>query len=164
MAKQLKLNLYQGKHGGIRPGAGRKRIHSKGVAHRIREKVIARHALHVNFKYRTRIRHKKGLHILKRAIMKARKKGLRILHYSLQSNHIHLIIEAPDNALMTRGMRSLTITFAKGLRMGRVQLERYHLHVLKTVRAFTPQPFKNLIASKSLVSVRNKKITELFFA
>lgn len=31
-------------------------------------------------------------------------------------------------------MRSLTITFAKGLKQGRVQIERYHLHVLKTAR------------------------------
>ena len=31
-------------------------------------------------------------------------------------------------------MRSLTITFSKGIARGRIQLERYHLHVLKTLR------------------------------
>jgi hypothetical protein len=31
-------------------------------------------------------------------------------------------------------MRSLTITMAKGLGLGRVQVERYHLHVLKSIR------------------------------
>jgi hypothetical protein len=134
MAKQLNLNIYQGARGGRRPGAGRKRVHSKGVAHRIREKVQMRHALHVNFRYRTTIRHKKGLSLLKRAIVNARKKGLRVIHYSLQSNHIHLILEAQDNSILTRGMRSLTVTIAKGLGKGRVQLERYHLHVLKTLR------------------------------
>jgi hypothetical protein len=30
-------------------------------------------------------------------------------------------------------MRSLTVTFAKGLKKGRVQLERYHLHVLRSL-------------------------------
>ena len=134
MAKQLNLNIYKGSRGGRRPGAGRKRIHSKGVAHREREKVQMRHALHVNFKYRTSIRHKKGLSLLKRAILNARKMGLRVIHYSLQSNHIHLILEAQDNAILTRGMRSLTVTIAKGLGKGRVQLERYHLHVLRSVR------------------------------
>lgn len=134
MAKQLKLNLYKGSRGGRRSGAGRKRIHSKGVAHRVREKVQMRHAMHVNFKYRTKIRHKKGLSLLKRAILNARKKGLRVIHYSLQSNHIHLILEAGDNAILTRGMRSLTVTIAKGLGKGRVQLERYHLHVLKNLK------------------------------
>ena len=134
MAKQLNLNIYKGSRGGRRPGAGRKRIHSKGVAHREREKVQMRHGLHVNFKYRTSIRHKKGLSLLKRAILNARKMGLRVIHYSLQSNHIHLILEAQDNAILTRGMRSLTVTIAKGLGKGRVQLERYHLHVLRSVR------------------------------
>lgn len=65
--------------------------------------------------------------------MNARSHGLKVLHFSLQSNHVHLIIEAPDNNLLTKGMRSLTVTFAKGLRQGKVQTERYHLHVLKTV-------------------------------
>ncbi|MFP5492513.1 MAG: hypothetical protein ACLGG0_13495 [Bacteriovoracia bacterium] len=134
MAKQLKLNLFQGTRGGRRPGSGRKRIHSKGVAHRERENVQIRHALHVNFKYRTTIRHKRGLSLLKRAILNARKKGLDVIHFSLQSNHIHLILEAQDNAILTRGMRSLTVTIAKGLGKGRVQLERYHLHVLRSIR------------------------------
>lgn len=134
MPKQLKLNIYQGARGGRRPGSGRKRIHSKGVAHRQREMVKMRNALHINFKYRTNIRHKKGVHLLKRAILNARKKGLRIIHFSLQSNHIHLILEAQDNSILTRGMRSLTVTFAKGLGLGRVQIERYHLHVLKNLR------------------------------
>lgn len=46
MRRQLSLNLYRGQRGGIRPGAGRKRLRSKGVAHRIREKVTSRTALH----------------------------------------------------------------------------------------------------------------------
>lgn len=60
--------------------------------------------------------------------------GLRVIHFSLQSNHIHLIVEAPDNHTLTKGMRSLTITFAKGHNRGRIQIERYHLHVLRTLR------------------------------
>ncbi|WPU66418.1 transposase [Peredibacter starrii] len=132
--KQLSLNLYQGKSGGRRPGSGRKRIHSKGVAHRIREKVTNRTPLHINFKYRTFIKNKYCLKLLKRAIINARAHGLRIIHFSLQSNHVHLIIEAENNDTLTKGMRSLTITFAKGLNKGKVQIERYHLHVLKTIK------------------------------
>lgn len=133
-SKQLKLDLYKGRWGGRRPGSGRKRIHSKGVAHRVREIVSARTPLHINFKYRTQIKNKFCLKLLKKAIMNARSKGLRIVHFSLQSNHIHLIIEAENNEILTKGMRSLTITFAKGLKAGKVQLERYHLHVLRTIR------------------------------
>jgi REP element-mobilizing transposase RayT len=134
MAKQLKLNLYKGLRGGRRPGCGRKRIHSKGVAHRKRESVNFRHALHVNFKFRTTIRNKLSLGVLKKAISNARFHGLRIIHFSMQSNHVHFILEASNNETLTKGMRSLTITFAKGLKKGSIQIERYHLHVLKSLR------------------------------
>jgi hypothetical protein len=132
--RQMKLNIYQGKRGGRRPGAGRKRLHSKGVSHRVREKVLSRHPLHINFKVKVPIRNKSCLKVLKRAIKNARSHGLLVLHFSLQSNHIHLMVEACDNEILTRAMRSLTITFSKGLARGRIQLERYHLHVLKTLR------------------------------
>lgn len=134
MSKQISFNLFQGQRGGRRPNCGRKRIHSKGVAHRKREKVSTRTPMHINFKYRTYIKTKICLRLLKRAIFNSRKRGLRVIHYSLQTNHIHLIVEADNNRVLTKGMRSLTVTFAKGLRKGRVQLERYHLHVLKTLR------------------------------
>jgi hypothetical protein len=74
------------------------------------------------------------LKLLKKSIQNARRHGLKVLHYSFQHNNIHLILEADNNSTLTKGMRSLTITFAKGLQKGRVQIERYHLHVLKTVR------------------------------
>lgn len=131
---QLKLNLDKGRHGGRRRGSGRKRIHSKGVAHREREKVNLRTPLHINFKFRTNIKNKTTLRLLKRAIINSRSHGLRILHFSMQHNHIHLIVEAVSNEILTRGMRSLTVTFSKGLKLGKVQIERYHLHVLKTLR------------------------------
>lgn len=134
MSKQLQLNVYKESRGGRRPGSGRKRIRSKGVAHRVRERVVQKTPLHVNFKYRTSIRNKESLKLLKRAILNARIHGLKILHFSMLSNHIHLIIEAVDNEVLTKGMRSLTVTFAKGLNKGKIQIERYHLHVLKTLR------------------------------
>jgi len=132
--KQLKLNLFKGKLGGKRPGCGRKRKHSKGVAHRVREGVNHRTPLHINFKYKTFIRNKICLRLLKRAILNSRKHGLRIIHFSLQHNHVHLIVESDTNQQLTKGMRSLTVTFAKGLDQGRVQIERYHLHVLRSLR------------------------------
>lgn len=130
----MQLELLNGKRGGRRPGSGRKRIHSKGVAHRTREKISHRTPLHINFKFRLNIRNKEALRLLKRAILNARKLGLNVIHGSLQSNHIHLIVETTDNETLTQGMRSLTVTFAKGLNRGRIQIERYHLHVLRNPR------------------------------
>lgn len=132
--RQLKLDIYKGHHGGRRPGSGRKRIHSKGASHREREQITKRTPLHINFKYRISIKNKAALQLLKRAMMNGRRHGLRVLHFSLQHNHVHLIVEADTNDILTKGMRSITVTFAKGLNQGRIQLERYHLHVLKTIQ------------------------------
>jgi REP element-mobilizing transposase RayT len=104
------------------------------VAHERRERVSLRTALHINFKVRFSIRNKVCLGHLKKAIQNARSHGLKVLHFSLQSNHVHLLVEAVDNEILTRGMRSLTVTFAKRMGRGRIQLERYHLHVLRTLQ------------------------------
>ena len=120
--------------GGKRPGSGRKRIHSPGVAHRIRETLNRRTPLHINFRYRTHIRNKTTFRLLKRAILNGRRKGLRIIHYSFQKNHVHLIVEADSNQVLTKGMRAVTVTMAMGMKKGRIQTQRYHLHVLKSLR------------------------------
>ena len=128
----MQLGFYY--HGGLRDGAGRKRTRARGVAHDVREKVSGRVPLHINFKYKIPVRNKETLKILKRSIQNARRFGLKVLHFSFQHNHIHLIVEAANNEILSKGMRSLTITFAKSLKKGRIQMGRYHLHVLKTFR------------------------------
>lgn len=174
---QTKMNLNGGGWGGLRGNAGRKRIRSQGIAHDPREKVSIKTPLHVNFKFRISVRNKQTLKLLKRSIQNARSHGLRVLHFSFQSNHVHLVLEAADNKKLTRGMRSLTITFAKGLKKGKVQVERYHLHVLKTVREvkyaihyvlFNQQKHESGIYTKiddysSLLSIGNAlKLIKLF--
>jgi REP element-mobilizing transposase RayT len=131
---QTRMKLNGSKWGGIRENSGRPRRKSKGVSHSVREKVSSRTPLHINFRYSEHVRNKETLKILKKAIQNARKHGLIVLQYSFQSNHVHLIVEAANNKVLTKAMRSLTITFAKTLNRGRIQVERYHLHVLKTVR------------------------------
>ncbi len=131
---QTKMKLNGRGWGGLREKSGRQRIRSKGVAHSSREKVTSRTPVHVNFKYKIAIRNKETLKLLRKSIQNARKHGLKVLHYSFQHNHIHLILEAETNSILTKGMRSLTITFAKGVHKGRIQIERYHLHVLKSLR------------------------------
>lgn len=134
MRKQLELNIYQGTHGGRRPFAGRCRKHSKGVAHVPREKVKATTPLHINFKYNAYIRTEAILKVLELSIANAAKLEFSVTHYTLQSNHIHLIAEASNNKILSSGMRSLTNTMVKRIGKGSIQLERYHLHVLKTPR------------------------------
>ncbi|MGE0762414.1 MAG: hypothetical protein AB7N80_03950 [Bdellovibrionales bacterium] len=74
----------------------------------------------------------------------ARINGLRVNHFSLLGNRLHLIAEAADNQALSRGMRSLAIRLALHLKAlarkidrkikGPVFRGRYHLSVLKTPR------------------------------
>ena len=63
--------------------------------------------------------------------------GFRLVHYSVQGNHMHLLVEAADETSLARGMNGLGVRVAKGLnrvmgRSGKVLDERYHGHILKT--------------------------------
>jgi hypothetical protein len=62
--------------------------------------------------------------------------GIRLVHYSVQGNHLHLIVEAPDRAL-SRGMQGLAIRLARKLngvmgRKGKVFTDRYHARILRS--------------------------------
>ena len=76
---------------------------------------------------------------LARAMRLARRFGLAVVHYAVQSNHIHMIVEAKSKQCLTAGMRSLTTSMAKAVHRfigfgfcGKVLKARYHAHVLKT--------------------------------
>ena len=63
--------------------------------------------------------------------------GFRIIDWSIQGNHLHLIVEADSNAQLSRGMQGFCIRVAKGLnrlagRKGTVFTERYYVRLLKT--------------------------------
>ena len=63
----------------------------------------------------------------------------RIVHFSVQSNHLHLIVEARDERALGRGMKGLAVRIASALnrawkRTGRVFPDRFHAEVLETPR------------------------------
>ena len=65
-----------------------------------------------------RLRTRAGLEVLERALTGARDHtrvtGFRVLHYALEGNHLHLIIEAEDQTALSRGMQGLSIRLARG--------------------------------------------------
>ena len=132
MKKQLELNLYKGTHGGRRPGSGRKRIHSAGVSHRERPQINHYLPLHVNFKYKLYIRNDHFKNILFKSYMNSSLKDLYVIYYSIESNHVHLIIETLTNSSLTTGMKSLLNTITRFIGKGTIQIERYHLHILRS--------------------------------
>jgi hypothetical protein len=63
--------------------------------------------------------------------------GFRLVHYSLQGNHAHLIVEAQDRETLGRGMMAIASRLARAVnrvarRTGPVLADRYHLRLLPT--------------------------------
>ncbi len=64
----------------------------------------------------------------------------RLVHYSLQRNHAHFIVEARDREALGRGMMAigsrlaLAVNRVTGRRKGRVVADRYHSRLLETPR------------------------------
>ena len=80
--------------------------------------------------------------LLENAIRDTRREGFRITHYSVQSDHVHIIVEAADPPTLTNGMRSFAVRVAMrvnkrilGRRRGRVWGDRYHRRDLTSPRA-----------------------------
>jgi putative transposase len=130
--------------GGARAGAGRKRSGPRTrVPHAARPRHDARTPLHVT------LRLCEGLPSLRGNLVRARIFralgdgrmcfGLRVNQFSLQSNHLHLIVEADDGRALSRGMKGIAVRVARtfnGLwkRRGRVFSDRFHARPLRTPR------------------------------
>jgi hypothetical protein len=61
------------------------------------------------------------------------------VHFSVQSNHLHLVVEAQDEDALSRGMQSLSHRFAHAVHRalgtsGGVFADRYHAHALRSPR------------------------------
>ena len=65
--------------------------------------------------------------------------GFRLVEYSIQSTHLHFVVEAQDERALGRGMKGLLVRLARALnraweRSGRVMRDRYQSRVLKSPR------------------------------
>src|SRR5687767_8154248 len=131
--------------GGKREGAGRKKSSgTTGVSNKGREPHSHRHPVHVTMRVLRSVGHlraKKPFAVIGEAIRLAAdaSETFRIVHFSVQSNHLHLIVEADDARALGRGMQGLSIRIARGLnrllhRKGQVFADRYHRHDLTTRR------------------------------
>ena len=130
--------------GGKRKGAGRKPNAAKaGVTHLRRAPLAARHPVHVTVRVVDGVgylRAQSRAKAIERALAAAGARfGMRVVHYSIQGNHLHLIVEAGDGRALSRGMQGFQIRAARALnrlagRGGRVFADRFHAHVLSTPR------------------------------
>jgi REP element-mobilizing transposase RayT len=129
------------KRGGARRGAGRPRGDRRGAPHRARPAVSRHCPLHVTLRVREEaqsLRRAAVFRAVRPALRAARERlGFRLIQYSVQGNHVHLIVEADDRASLSRGVQSLATRLALAVnkaraRRGRVFAERYHARSLKT--------------------------------
>jgi REP element-mobilizing transposase RayT len=63
--------------------------------------------------------------------------GCRVVQYSIQSTHVHLLCEANDRVSLSRGICGLLVRMARGFnrvhgRRGPVWANRYHARILRT--------------------------------
>lgn len=141
----VQLSLPCRGRGGYRPGAGRPRTKTARarVPHRQRPALAAAFPVHVTLRVRAglpSLRLVESRRVLTSAIAAARDRfGCRIVHFSIQSNHVHLICEADDQVSLSRGLRGLMIRMARGFNRvfglrGAVWADRYHARILRTPR------------------------------
>jgi len=70
------------------------------------------------------------------AFARASRRAFRLVHYSVQTNQVHVIVEASDTERLSRGVQGLAnrlvrringaLRTARGLRRGKVWKDRYH--------------------------------------
>ena len=84
------------------------------------------------------LRGSRSVRALRRALEEGHlRRGFRVVHFSILSNHLHLIVEADSRVSLSRGTQALEIRMARALnrsmtRTGRVFADRFHAHVLST--------------------------------
>jgi REP element-mobilizing transposase RayT len=113
------------------------------VPHRQRPALASRFPVHVTLRAKAGLpsmRHTESRRALTAAIAAARDRfGCRIVHYSLQSNHVHLVCEANDQRSLSRGLHGLGIRMARAFNRvhvlrGAVWAGRYHARILRSPR------------------------------
>src|SRR5262245_1583825 len=132
---QQELDLQHHTWGGARKGAGRPRRRDPGNPHRARPAFAKRFPLHVTLRMTSRVyslRSRRSFRVIERAFLEgADRFGTHVVHFSVQGNHLHLLVEAPDRMALSSAMKGLGVRIARGMnrlmrQRGQVVAERYH--------------------------------------
>ena len=127
--------------GGCRPNSGRPKVSEESVPHARRPEHDKRHPVHMTWHLGhglPKMKNKRTLARLRQCFRDGGdKRGFRLTHFSVQGNHLHLIVECDSRKHLANGMKAIQIRIARGVnrlweRRGRVFRDRYHDHVCKT--------------------------------
>jgi REP element-mobilizing transposase RayT len=140
------LPLFK-KRGGKRRGAGRPPKGTRaGSPHKQRPFLHARYPVHVTLRVVSAVsnlRRRSTYRAIREATLTtARREDFRIVHLSIQRNHVHLLVEADHKAALATGVQGFQISAAKHLnaaiskgrqsprRRGAVFPDRYHAEII----------------------------------
>ena len=113
------------------------------MSHLSRKPLAARYPVHVTIRLVAGLPGLRDIEtetLLRECFVKAKDRfGCRLIEYSIQKDHVHLIVKAKDRSALSRGMKGLQVRIARALnkhwgRRGKVFSDRYHEHVLRTPR------------------------------
>src|SRR5262245_55457967 len=135
--------LHSGR-GGPRFGAGRPPASPNPPVHHVRRPPVPRHCpSHVTLRVRRglpSLRSRRLLRELRPSLRAAcDRSGFRLVQYSVQRNHLHLLVESAGKDALGRGMKAISSRVARAVQRafrlaGPVLHGRYHLRVLRTPR------------------------------
>jgi putative transposase len=141
MGKQLEMKLPT--WGGKRKRAGRKPKGSRAGVPHVARYLPKRTPAHVTMKIAEglpSLRSSRRFAIVRAALAAGKERfGFRIIHFSVQGNHLHLLVEAEDAAALTRGVKGIAVRIARPLnllekRRGTVFPDRFHSRALRSPR------------------------------
>ncbi len=139
--RQLELTFRT--WGGPNRKAGRRSQGPRSnVPHRARPVHDERKPVHVTLRAARRLpslRKQTVFVAIRRALAKTWREWFRVVQFSVQADHVHLIAEANDKVSLSRGMAGLSIRLARAVnrvvaRKGNVFSDRYHARPLRTPR------------------------------
>ncbi|HEX4517859.1 MAG TPA: transposase [Polyangiaceae bacterium] len=143
--KQIDIEFSE--HGGARDNAGRPRGVRPKARHRTRERHRRAHPVHVTMRARDglpSLREPVLMREVMRRIRVANASGrlrhvFRVVHFSIQDDHVHLIVES-DNDALSRGVQGLAIRIARHVNAllrtrGSLWGDRFHSRELASPRA-----------------------------
>ena len=144
-AKPKQMQLHLPTWGGRRKRKRRRREAEKRklrkVPHRKRPALSPRYPVHVTWRVLPHVwnlRARRCFVPILRCFTRGRDRfGFRLVHFSVQGNHLHLLVEANDEKALARGMQGLGVRIAKALnrvmrRKGTVFADHYHARILRS--------------------------------
>jgi len=134
--------VYNPRAGG-RPRVLTSKERTSRIYHQSRPTLPKDRPLHVTVKFNKNeigsLRNKIFYREIRKSMQRLRAKSVRLIEFSVQKDHIHLLLESGNKVILGKAMRALSISLSKRFslllkRNIKALKHRYHLHILNTLK------------------------------